>query len=215
MKLFVGQTYEFLYCYFIDEKFFNETRLSGLQVPHSLHPFRSKYDEKLPWFDGPISGYSKKIAEKYLHDRYSNVIPPIKFTLGRLSKNQQLISMLSKLRLEGWLDWHILAAICMITVNYRMNLQIKPFMNKAEINKLFNICLSKSEDEFDPEIPISEFTMENIQISLKVNMISTLKLLGLECHQITPDFDGIEHFLRYRCNYWDDDLEHDDPFVSD
>jgi hypothetical protein len=85
----------------------------------------------------------------------------------------------------------------------------------AEINELFKIYLYKPESELDLKIPISEFTEENIQMSLKVSMVSTLKLLGLECHQMTPDFDGIEHFLRYRCNFWDDDIEHDDSFVSD
>lgn len=88
-------------------------------------------------------------------------------------------------------------------------------MDEVEIKQLFKSYLSKPEDEFDAEIPISEFTAENIQMFLKSNMLSTLKLFGLECHQITPDFDGIEHFLRYRCNHWGDDLEHDDPFVSD
>lgn len=215
MKLFVGQTYEFLYRYFVDENFFSENLLTGLWVPQPLNQFRFKDSENLQWFDGHVPGYSKKVAEEYLYTRYSKVIPPIKFTLRKLSKNQQFMSILNKLRSDGWLDWQILAAICMITVNYRINFQNKRYLDKAEINKLFEIYFSKPEEEFDSEIPISEFTMENIQMSLKVSMVSTLKLLGLECHQMTPDFDGIEHFLRYRCNYWDDDLEHDDPFVSD
>jgi hypothetical protein len=215
MKLFVGQTYEFLYHYIFDENFFNETMSSGLPVSQLPLQFRSNCSEKLPWFQGPILGYSKRTAEKYLRARYSNVIPSIKFTLRRLSKNQQFISTLNKLRSEGWLDWHILAAISMITVNYRVNSQIEPYMDEASIKKLYKIHLSKPENEFDLDIPISEFTVENVQMSLKGSMISTLRLLGLECHQMTPDFDGIEHFLRYRCNYWEDDIEHDDPFSSD
>jgi len=215
MKLFVGQTYEFLYRYFIDENFFNKTLLNGLQVPLPSHKFSFKNSEKLPWFNGPIPGYSKEIAEEYLRTRYSNVILPIEFTLKRLVKNQQFISTLNKLRSDGWLDWHILAAICMITVNYRVNSQTKPYIDVVEINKLFKYYLFKSESEFDSNVPISEFAEENIQRSLKVNMLSTIKFLGLECHQVTPNFDGIEHFLRHRCNYWDDDIEHDDPFDID
>ena len=141
MKLFVGQTYEFLYNYFFDETFFNKNLSSGLQVSQLPPQFRSKCSEKLPWFHGPIPEYSKKTAEKYLIARYSNVIPPIIFTLRRLSKNQPFISTLNKLRSDGWLDWHILAAICMITVNYRVNSQIKPHMDIDEINKLFKIYL--------------------------------------------------------------------------
>jgi hypothetical protein len=215
MKLFVGQTYEFLYRYFIDENFFNKTLLNGLQVPLPSHKFSFKNSEKLPWFNGPIPGYSKEIAEGYLRTRYSNVILPIEFTLKRLVKNQQFISTLNKLRSDGWLDWHILAAICMITVNYRVNSQTKTYIDVVEINKLFKYYLFKSESEFDSNVPISEFAEENIQRSLKVNMLSTIKFLGLECHQVTPNFDGIEHFLRHRCNYWDDDIEHDDPFDID
>ena len=29
------------------------------------------------------------------------------------------------------------------------------------------------------------------------------------------DFKGIDHFLRYRYNYWTDDIEHTDSFLSD
>ncbi|MDT7687885.1 MAG: hypothetical protein QOE46_644 [Acidobacteriota bacterium] len=43
-------------------------------------------------------------------------------------------------------------------------------------------------------------------------MLSTIKVLGLECHQMTPDFEAIEHFLRYRYNFWSDDIPHKDPF---
>ncbi len=214
-KVFVGQPYEFLYRYFVDENHFDEILLSRLQIPQSPRQFRLKYNEKLPWFHDPIPGYSKEIAKEYLRSRYSNVIPPIEFTLKRLMTNQQFISTLNKLRSEGWLDWHILAAICTITVNYRVNSQIKPCMDVVEINKLFKYYLFKPESESDSKVPISEFTEENIQMSFKGNMLSTMKLLGLECHQMTPDFDGIEHFLRHRCNYWDDDIEHDNPFVID
>ena len=45
-------------------------------------------------------------------------------------------------------------------------------------------------------------------------MPSTLAVVGLESHQVTPDFRAIEEFLRHRYNYWTDDLPHADPFPT-
>ena len=49
-------------------------------------------------------------------------------------------------------------------------------------------------------------------MALKISQMATLKFLGLECHQQTPDFDAISDFLGYRFNYWTDDVEHENPF---
>jgi hypothetical protein len=44
------------------------------------------------------------------------------------------------------------------------------------------------------------------------NMLSTIKLRGLVCHQRNPDMDAVDHFLRHRYNYWTDDVEHEPLF---
>jgi len=41
-------------------------------------------------------------------------------------------------------------------------------------------------------------------------MVSTLKGVGLEVHQPTPDFNAISDFLGQRYSYWTDDIEHPD-----
>lgn len=53
---------------------------------------------------------------------------------------------------------------------------------------------------------------EKLRMALRFSMISTIRVLGLELRQETPDFKGIEHFLRHRYNYWTDDIAHADPF---
>ncbi|MEA2127505.1 MAG: hypothetical protein QOJ85_396 [Solirubrobacteraceae bacterium] len=40
---------------------------------------------------------------------------------------------------------------------------------------------------------------------------SQLRNLGLEIHGL-PDLPAIERFLAARYGYWNDDIEHDDPF---
>ena len=74
--------------------------------------------------------------------------------------------------------------------------------------------MNEPEKKTDSPIPITEFTDEKLRFNQKSGMILTLKVLGLECHQSTPDFKGIDHFLRYRYNYWTDDIEHTDPFLE-
>ena len=63
-------------------------------------------------------------------------------------------------------------------------------------------------------IPLDLFEEGVLRFCLHSSMISTIKGLGLECHQVAPDFDAIDEFLRHRYNYWTDDLPHTDPFRS-
>jgi hypothetical protein len=68
--------------------------------------------------------------------------------------------------------------------------------------------MNQPEDENTEEIPISEFTEENFRIMLWTSMQSTLKNLGFELHQTTPDFAAISNFLGERYKYWTDDIDH-------
>ena len=67
---------------------------------------------------------------------------------------------------------------------------------------------NQPEDENADLVPISEFSVENLRLLLWTSMQSTLKNLGFELHQITPDFEAISDFLGERYKYWTDDIDH-------
>ena len=58
------------------------------------------------------------------------------------------------------------------------------------------------------------FTYEAMQHHRKAAMLPLLNHWGLELHQPTPDFLGIESLLRARYGYWNDDIEHTNPFPN-
>ena len=81
-------------------------------------------------------------------------------------------------------------------------------MMKEEMNQ----AMVREEWDEETAVPMTVYNEEAVRMALKVSQLATLKTLGLECRQQTPDFDGIDDFLRERFNYCTDDVEHEDPF---
>jgi hypothetical protein len=208
-KIFVGQSYAKMHQLFIDKEHFNEIYSLQTEIPKLSHNFKIKDNPYLPWHNNLYPNYSDQKTKMFLRNRYSRLIPPIRSILKQLSQNQQFQQSIANLRKEGWLDWHILAAIHGITLNYRASQKITPEMDEKTLNRVYK----ESEKDSEIEIPVSEFSEQRMRECQRGNMLASLKTFELECHQRTPDFQGIEHFLRYRCNYWKDDIEHKDPFV--
>ena len=215
MKVFVANPYEILYRQFSDKEKFEAANRSDKGLPQSDHEFLIKDNKDLGWYAGPGPGYSKESAEEYLKNRYARSIIPIKYSLKSLMTNYEFRSTIEKLREDGWLDWHILSSVMSAVVNYRVNQKIDQHGDIDALNKIFLKLMNEPEKKTDSQVPITEFTEDKLRFHQNMGMISTLKVIGLECHQSTPDFKGIDHFLRYRYNYWTDDIEHTDPFLSD
>ena len=165
--------------------------------------------------DGPQGTHPMYDREKFLtliRNRYKNVEPLIRFTLPRLIRDGKFQSVMHELRAEGWKDWHLLMAIEGIRFNYLLN-------NNRELSRTFDKGNKKSlmefrgrpEEENSPEVPLTYFTAEALRQSLTLTQMSTLKGLGLDVKQSTPNLKGIGHLLR-RFHYWDDDVDHIDPF---
>jgi hypothetical protein len=183
---------------------------SEKEIPLIDKDFKIKENPELAWISKLGPNYSKKEAEQFLKNRYKLSMPPIKHTLKKLLKDEKFKEIVEKLRNEGWLDWHILISISNLAVSYRAEKQLGPdYVNYPE--KMVAI-MKKGEESTDSPIPLEIFSEEGLRMAQKVGMVSTLKVLNLEIRQRTPDFGGIEHFLRIRYNYWTDDIPHEDPF---
>lgn len=214
MKTFVAKPYEMLYRDFITKDVFDSGDKCERKIPCDQLPFRIEENSALSWRNGPGPGYSREKATELLKNRYSNAIIPIRHTLESLQKSAEFGSLIKRLRSEGWLDWHILASINNVAVSYRVRQILGSFANPIEERDLCFRMMNEPEREDILPIPVSEFSEEKLKMALQVSMISTIKVLGLESRQRTPDFDGISYFLRNRYNYWTDDISHEDPFPS-
>jgi hypothetical protein len=213
MKAFVGQLYEILYHEFISQEVFENSNRSSKCVPEPNRLFTIKEHEELGWLDGPGPGYTKKKAHELLQNRYSQAKKVIKYTLKRLLRNSGFRATVERLRADEWLDWHILSSIATTAINYRVMQIPEAYFSVEMSQELFLEYINRPERETWTPVPISEFTEEKFRMYHRMNMLSTLKLLGLECRQATPDLEAIDHFLRVRYNYWTDDIEHTDPFI--
>jgi hypothetical protein len=212
MKAFVARQYDFLYREFVTEKIFASLDI-GKTIPEADREFKLRESSELSWisYSGPT--YRKEDSNEYLKDRYEGYMKPIICTLKKLKENRDYLSLVKRLRGEGWLDWHILGATSGIAVNYRVFQNSEAQRNLMMQNILFQALADDVETPDLPTVPVEEFTEEKMRLLLNVIMVSSLKIYKLECHQETPDFDAIAHFLRHRYNYFSDDIPHPDPFI--
>lgn len=119
---------------------------------------------------------------------------------------------IDNLRNKGWLDWHILTAVSGATVNERLNRRAKDKNDQQELDRVLK-TLEKERKEWTP-VPMEIFDEGVLLYCLHLSMLATLEVIGLESHQLTPDFEAIEDFLGHRYNYWKDDIPHSDPFLA-
>ena len=212
-KVEIARPYEELYrsCT-TDPRPFEEERL-GWRMARAEVPFRMKEHPELGWFDGPGPGYSKGRSEEHIRNRYENAVPAVRRTLMRLSLSGSFMDIVRRLKGEGWLDWHIVVAVANITWNYRVREQDEKIADGIQAIKedVKQAMVGEERDDATP-VPMAEYNEKAIGMALRMSQLATLKTLGLECRQQTPDFDGIDDFLRERFNYWTDDVEHEDPF---
>ncbi len=209
-RIFVAQPYEKLYREFIGKNEFDNLDRTSFDNFVLKHPVQIYEPKELRWNDKPGPGYNLEEAKAVLRNRYTNVLPSIRFTLRRLKADAKVMGTIKRLRDNGWLDWHILFAISTITVNHRTYQRHEAHQSLEAFMKVWQEVGIENEN-WEP-VPLTLFSEDDLLFGLRTTMPSTLKGLGLECHQLTPDIEAIDHFLRIRYRYWSDDIEHNDPF---
>ncbi|HEX8264461.1 MAG TPA: hypothetical protein VF596_03485 [Pyrinomonadaceae bacterium] len=209
-RIFVAQPYEILYGEFIQAKDFNQfdrtvEQESFLDIKGPLIEH-----EELSWNTqlGPTYNWEK--AQQFLKNRYSRGLPQFQLTVELLRKFINFKEIIKDLREEGWLDWQIMSAITQAAMNYQFNLKGRHAISRKESDEIWQDIFS-GKVEWN-SVPREEFSKEKLLFYLRFSMIHTISLLDLESHQATPDLEAIDNFLRYKYNYWTNDVPHEDPF---
>ena len=207
-KTLFGQRYKVLYMEVVTKDTFESSGRKYESPPQIDRPFRPIVHQQLDWYDKLIPGYSKESAEALLGNRYKHSVIPIKYTLGRLLQDPGFKETTNKLKGEGWLDWHILTAVALATVNYRVAKKLGLGRDIKDYTSHFDTLFHQEEGSDLPLVPMSEYSEDKLRLHLHASMISTLRGLGFVTYQQTPDFKAISDFLGKRCNYWIDDIPH-------
>lgn len=209
-KTLFGQRYKMVYTEFVTKDIFERSERKFKSPPQIDRPFRPIVHQQLDWYDRLIPGYSKESAEELLKNRYEGSVIPIKYTLGRLLQDPGFKDTINELKGEGWLDWHILTAVALATVNYRVAKELGLGRDMRDYASRFNTLIYQEEGSDLPPVPLSEYSGNKLRFHLYSSMVSTLRSLGFITHQQTPDFKAISDFLGKRYNYWIDDIPHPD-----
>lgn len=209
-RIFVAQPYEFLYNEFISDKDFNKFDRKVENNAFLSSQLELVEHEELGWNAQPGPTYSREQAEQFLRNRYNNGLAQFQLTVEILRKTTDFKKIIDELKSENWLDWHIMSAITHVAMNYQYSLVAKQATSRKELDEIWNDVYS-GKITWQP-VPPEEFSKEKLLNNLRFSMLSTINLLGLENHQLTPNIEAIDKFLRDKYNYWTDDVPHDDFF---
>jgi len=212
-KVMTGSSYEILFSDLTSKELYDEiipmppiSHLISLDILHKPSAF-------LEWRGGLIAEYDEAQSKELIEKRYKNSFVPIRITLERLKTDEKFKETVRKLRSEGWKDWHILMAMALVVVNYRVNVRPRILgQNFKEMTEVFSAEMNKSESEESLPVPAVEFNETELKNSLAMSMVSTFKMLGLELKSPTLAREAIMEFARKRLRYFDDDIPHKDLF---
>ena len=169
--------------------------------------------DELRWKGGRGPTYSRDRANELLQTRYLNLANGLRITVEMLASSEEFRHTVETLRARGWLDWHILAAIFNIVMNFRFP-RNRFNMLSEEANKQATEAAFRPESPTAEPVPIGLFTLDAMNQNREFAMLALLNHWGLECQQGTPDIPAIERLLADRYGYWDEDVPHDDPFPN-
>jgi hypothetical protein len=204
MKVFVAQPFHRLHA-----EFLGQLRKTG--DPPDYGDFdvseRMQENKQLPWRSGPGPGYTLADAEQAVSNRYRNTRRICGITIERLCRNPDFRRIVATLRAEGYLDWHILNAVASIALNHRLN-ALAPASSPDDARTITARLMEEAETEGSLQVPDGAFSEEAMRQQLNCSMVATIRGLGLEIRQMTPDFGAIRRFLAERYGYLTDDIDH-------
>ena len=134
--------------------------------------------DELRWQDGPGPTYSLDKAKEILDDRYRLLAKGLRITIEMLASSKDFRPTVNALRAYGWLDWHILAAVANIVINYRVEAAGLDWRSDVTRKQMTQV-MSAPESATAETVPITAFTAETLDIHRRFSMMSLLKIWGL------------------------------------
>src|SRR5882672_2382867 len=147
--------------------------------------------------------YDESEALLRITNRYKRIGELFPHTLQRICSASSFREVLAKLRQSGWKDWHILLAIA--------NVRVSSILNSHLRDEGAQTMAENGERPDDPPTPVAFFNEEQLKKALQMSQLSTITSMGFPVEQMTPNFNGMDAFLR-RFKYWELDVPHQDPF---
>jgi len=129
--------------------------------------------------------------------------------LKRLKQQADFIEIVRVLKGRGWKDWHILAAVMNLAVNFRSQEKFGPRPTLEQLKQHMFEMSTKPETKKTKLLPTKYFTMEALEAGRRMNVPPVLQSWGFEPHHPALKDEEVEDFLARRYGYWEDDTEHE------
>ncbi|WP_452232304.1 hypothetical protein [Lacinutrix sp. MEBiC02595] len=208
-KVTFGNTYNYLYREFINEKDFNESKRSNFSNDNIAIEYSLPENLKVPWRTSLSKTYSEKENLTYIRKRLA-FTAPLEITLKKLKNNNDFMILINEFR-ENWSDWHIYLAIVNLVINYKLQkIGLTPdnLDNAQEFQKKYFEYSKKKESEWMIELPMNIFSKDNIEnYMLRTGIISVLPSYGLQNFSSTPNLKAIKDLLIKRFKFLEDGKE--------
>ncbi|MFM9736103.1 hypothetical protein ACKI2C_00490 [Streptomyces brasiliscabiei] len=212
-KLLVGRPYDELADFLRPDDYQKMAALADPAVGAGM-PHGQAKPAALPARTGPGPGYEHVTALGTVRNRYTVMLPIVRYTLPRLAADPVFRRTAEQLRQEGWRDWHLLTAIANAVGHHRarsQGLQPSPG-DSAEHRARILAAMQAPERPDDPPAPAEAFTERALRSHLSVAAVSTARGFGLVIRPGSLDPQALLSVLGDRYGYWTDDTEHTDPF---
>lgn len=162
--------------------------------------------EDLPPRTDPGPGYSKEQGRERAAGRYAVYSISLRRTIPLLAADSGFQELLTLLRAQGWLDWHVLQAVGNLVTNRRLP-EDAHLQDPAELAAQ---ARRPESDDIDL-LPVADFDAQSLEFYLRASFAATAVTWELNVRDANPE--EVEWLLARRYNYWTDDAPHDDPFA--
>jgi hypothetical protein len=203
-KLNVGRPYDEV-ANLLDAEHYDACR--GAQIADRAVPYRPVEVDELAAASGPGPGYERDESLRAVASRYENVSDIFSLTLGRVLSDARVRAILDDLRAEGWLDWHLVAAVASVATNARaarLGYYGPHGINRKAINDLFHT----KETAESLVVPLEMFDENSLRMALQLNAMTVAGGFGLTPPTQTPNLEATLDMMRERYGYGTDDVPH-------
>jgi hypothetical protein len=215
-KIALGRPFEELADLVSESRYDLELRRSTSPPLTDGAPAPSEHVE-LTWQDGLGPTYSEERARDALRTRYNELPKHSAYTLRRLRGDERFKATLAVLRQRHWLDWHVLTAITNIVANARLEREglntVAALRNPDAVQRI-NELMWQPEREDDPQLPGERFDAPAMESARLGALPAYARAWGLHLAGSIRNSKPLDRFLAVRYRYWDDDVDHLDPFET-
>lgn len=204
-KTLSANSYQRMYRFLFKEKQFNEVMREHFQ-PIELKMTLPKDNKVMKWRSDTSAKFNREEFEDRITQRFKNSHRNIHVTVEKLKTDEAFISVIRKLRGNGWKDWQISLAIMNFIVDYKAYRSIPApdkFPSEDTYLKARQVehkkIMKLDESECYIEFPAKAFETEGFMLNLEQTTGFEITAVGLEVNKSQfPNFDSLREFAEAR-----------------